>query len=180
MSFLSRFFKPQPEDDDPLQGLDDTSAEDEGLFIGGEAQSPQQGAGGPVPSRPETAESEEADADADVWPEAAGSEAAQAAEPPAAEPPAAEPEGPQADEPLDQDAAPTEPSAEEPQEEAPSAPDSDDPLSMFRSSARDLGATELTKGLEDIPIDDVLNDLREVRGMLADPMQRTNGKEEAA
>lgn len=52
------------------------------------------------------------------------------------------------------------------EEQEGSAAEKDDLMSMFRATARASGATELTKEIEDVPIDRLLSELREVHGML--------------
>jgi len=61
-----------------------------------------------------------------------------------------------------------EPAAAEPAADEPAAaePAADDPLALFRAVVADTSAGDLTKEIDDVPMEALMEELREIRSML--------------
>lgn len=79
---------------------------------------------------------------------------------------------------ADTDAGQVAASGESGEEQEGPAAKKDDLMSMFRATARTSGMTDLTKEIEDVPIDRLLSELREVHGMLPSTTGADDGEGE--
>lgn len=156
MPLMSRFRKDKKEEDDPLEGLDQADEEegDEGLFM---ATSLKPG-GAPSDDEPE-AEQDEAGLDDLPEPSSAEGTPAEGGGEPAVDGGGGSAGG--EDPPVQTVAAEVESSGAE-----DSSGSGDDALSLFRAETVESGAGHLTKDIEDVPIEELLADLRELRSIL--------------
>lgn len=155
MPLMSRFRKDKQDDEDPLAGIEEEAEEEEeGLFMStkltpGGAPSDEGEAGeddvdGDVEDLLETARAEDAAIAQDVAPDAEDADAGEGSEEAAGDG--------GGDGPVIQTAA---------------ASPVDDALSLFRAEASTSDIGELTKHVEDVPIEELLAELRELRALLA-------------
>ncbi len=166
MPLMSRFLKDKKGDEDPLDDMQEAEEEDEGLFMptklrpgGGEQdQDPAaQGGGGGIDELLEASSAEnplgeaaEPSTEGDADPAEAGEDVE--GDGPAVQTVSAGGEG--------------------------SDQSGDDPLSLFRSSAAESSAGNLTKDIEDVPVEELLAELRELRAMLvSNQTSADNGSE---
>jgi len=159
MSFMSRFLKSGKEKEEE-EDLEDAELigdlEDEGLLV----------STGPVRAQPaaeEAAGPEDELLAAAAQPATVGEAEAQAELAAAA-----------ADEPAAVADAPAEPEPAveaEPEKVEESSENDDDPLALFRTSATETKASGLTSEVEDVPVEDLVADLREIRELLKLPDQ---------
>lgn len=172
-SFMPRFLKSKKDEVAP-GATEETleQGEEEGLLMSTRLE-PARPAEEVEP--PAVAEQEQGQAETDDLLESAQDETAvdspaQAPQDAAASPDpleaSAEQETPATAEPAEQESTP----GEETSDEA-----DDDPLAAFRSVGEESGASDLTKEIEDIPIEELLASAREVRSMLPPALAAAEG-----